>query len=123
MNNNGNSKLNDNIENGNKKDSSHINDQKLQKTQHISESEKEEIVRNKDIIAKNKLEQEQLNKQIDYLKTQIEDVNLQIANNQNSINNIRKLLEEYFKTNENKNKENGISGEKKEEGNKDDTNN
>ena len=123
MNNNGNSKLNDNIENGSKKDSSHINDQKLQKTQHISESEKEEIVRNKDIIAKNKLEQEQLNKQIDYLKTQIEDVNLQIANNQNSINNIRKLLEEYFKTNENKNKENGISGEKKEEGNKDDTNN
>ena len=115
-------KLNDNIENGSKKDNSHINDQKLQKTQHISESEKEEIVRNKDIIAKNKLEQEQLNKQIDYLKAQIEDVNLQIANNQNSINNIRKLLEEYFKTNENKDKENGISGEKKEEGNKDDNN-
>ena len=60
----------------------HLNNQKLQKTQHISESEKDEIF-NKDIIAKNKLEQEQLNKQIDYLKTQIEDVNAQITNNQN----------------------------------------
>lgn len=94
----------------------HLNNQKLQKTQHISESEKEEIIKNKDIIAKNKLEQEQLNKQIDYLKTQIEDVNAQIANNQNSIDNIRKLLDDYFKSNENKNKDK----ENKEEDNKED---
>ena len=57
----------------------------MQKTQHISESEKEEILKNKDIIAKNKMEQYQLNKQIDYLKIQIQDVNEQIAKNQNSI--------------------------------------
>ena len=94
----------------------YLNNQKLQKTQHISESEKEEIIKNKDIIAKNKLEQEQLNKQIDYLKTQIEDVNAQIANNQNSIDNIRKLLDDYFKANENKNKDK----ENKEEDNKED---
>ena len=94
----------------------YLNNQKLQKTQHISESEKEEIIKNKDIIAKNKLEQEQLNKQIDYLKTQIEDVNAQIANNQNSIDNIRKLLDDYFKSNENKNKDK----ENKEEDNKED---
>ena len=94
----------------------YLNNQKLQKTQHISESEKEEIIKNKDIIAKNKLEQEQLNKQIDYLKTQIEDVKAQIANNQNSSDNIRKLLDDYFKSNENKNKDK----ENKEEDNKED---
>ena len=104
---NGNNENNSNINTINGKDNNninHLNNQKLQKTQHISESEKEEIF-NKDIIAKNKLEQEQLNKQIDYLKTQIEDVNAQIAHNQNSIDNIRKLLDDYFKTKENKNKE------------------
>ena len=73
------------------------------------------------------MEQEQLNKQIDYLKTQIEDVNAQIAHNQNSIDNIRKLLDDYFKTKENKNKEKNEEDnaedkkdeEKKEEENKD----
>ena len=113
--------LNSNNDGNDKKGNIHPNNQKLQKPQHISESEKEEIVKNKDIIAKNKLEQEQLNKQIDYLKTQIEDVNAQIANNQNSIDNIRRLLDEYFKSNENKNKdvenneEENKEGENKEE--------
>ena len=105
---------NGNDDNGN----NHINNQKLQKPQHISESEKEEILRNKDIIAKNKIEQEQLNKQIDYLKTQIEDVNAQIANNQNSIDNIRRLLDEYFKSNENKNKTENKDEENQEENKK-----
>ena len=111
----GNSNLNENKETDSKKESNHINDQKIQKTQHISESEKEEIVKNKDIIAKNKLEQEQLNKQIDYLKTQIEGVNAQIANNQNSIDNIRRLLDEYFQENKDKNKEGKTDEENKDE--------
>ena len=77
-----------------------IKESKIQKPQHISETEKEDIVKKKDIIAKNKIEQEQLNQQIEYLKNELEGVNAQITNNQNSINQIKKLMDEYFKSKE-----------------------
>ena len=74
------------------------NNQKLTKVQQISESEKVDIIKNKNIIEKNKVEEEHLNEQIHYLQAQIKDVNNQIDNNQNEINKMKKLIEEIYKS-------------------------
>ena len=95
-----------NITRTNKQSDNINNNQKLTKVQQISESEKEDIIKNKNIIEKNNLEEEHLKEQINYLQAQLKDVNNQINNNQNEINNMKKLIEEIYKSKEKNQEEN-----------------
>ena len=78
--------------------------------------EKEELAlkKNKEIIDKNNIEKDNMNQQINHLKTLIEDVDKKINDNKVLINNMEKLLNRHME--QNGKNEAGTNQEKNTEG-------
>ena len=109
------SNININVNNSNNNEDENKG-MKHYKAGQVSESEKEELAlkKNKEIIDKNNIEKDNMNQQINHLKTLIEDVDKKINDNKVLINNMEKLLNRHME--QNGKNEAGTNQEKNTEG-------